>query len=181
MGVVTPLSVVLKLTFPVGIVPLLGDTVTVKVTELFTVDGDPDVVSVKIGVLWPIPLRGIDWLEFATLRLLSVVTREPVMGPDTVGMKLTLSVQLAPAASDPGLKVSCGQVELGLRLKLAEMLGLVPVAGTVNRSGEVPLFATVTVCGLSELVAPTAVEAKERVGGFCAFISFAALLPVSAT
>jgi len=52
MGVLTPLSVELKLTAPLGLIPVLGVTATVKVTELFTVDGDPDVVSVKAGVPW---------------------------------------------------------------------------------------------------------------------------------
>jgi hypothetical protein len=129
------------------------------------------------------PVKLIVWIDAGTLRLLSTVAKEPVRGSASVGAKLTISMQLCPAKSEAELEVevSCGQVELELRLKLVEILGLLPVVGTVKRSGALPLFATVKFFGLSELVAPIGVEAKARVGGFCAFISFAALLPLSAT
>ena len=115
--------------------------------------------------------------------MLSVVTKEPVRGPVKVGTKLKTSVQLAPAASEVAAEVelSCGQVELVLKLKLAPTLGFFPVAGIAKASGALPLFATFTVFGLSELVEPGGVEAKASGSGFSAFNHFAALLPLSAT
>ena len=48
--------------------------------------------------------------------------------------------------------------------KLADTLGLVPVAGSEMIKGELPSLLTVTVCGLSLLVEPTTVLAKVSVG-----------------
>ena len=119
------------------------------------------------------PLRLIAWGDPVAL---SVVDKEPVRDPACVGMKLTLSVQFAPGAREPGLDASSRQDELATRLKLVEALGR-----TVKLRFALPIFAMVTLLGLSELVRPTAVEAKARVGGIWSFISFAALLPLSAT
>ena len=116
----------------------------------------------------PVPLIGMDCVEPAIPRLLSVAVEDPEIKPDLVGTKLKISVQLAPAASCPVVveeEFTWGQVELALRTKLDEIVGLAPAAGIVNRSGLLPLFAMVTVCGLSLLLTPTGDEAKVRLGG----------------
>src|SRR6266566_3768774 len=61
------------------------------------------------------------------------------------------------------------------------MLGFKPVAGTGNVSAAFPIFVSVTVCGLSLLVEPTAVGAKLRLGGSAKSNSSTAMLPLSAT
>ncbi len=45
------------------------------------------------------------------------------------------------------------------------MLGLFPLPGIGKFSTALPMFSTVTVCGLSLLVEPGAVNAKFRLGG----------------
>jgi hypothetical protein len=132
-----------------------------------------------VGAGVAVPLRLTAWGDPSAL---SVVVKESVRGdPPCVGVKLKTSVQLAPTASEAALdvEVSWGQVELVLILKFAPMLGLLPVVGTAKRSGALPLFATVRVSGLSELVVPTAVEANVRGGGFWAFNSLTRLWPDS--
>ena len=47
-----PLGVAVKVTLPVGTMPLLGVTVAVKVTGMFTVDGEPLVPREIPGVAW---------------------------------------------------------------------------------------------------------------------------------
>lgn len=98
---------------------------------------------------------------------LSVRISEPEIGPVFVGVKLIEYTQEAPGASVPGQDelLSTGHIVRFPRLKLAEMLGLVPEAGVGKVSAEVPTFWTVTVCGLSTLVEPTAVVAKISLGG----------------
>ena len=159
-------------------------TLAVKVTEEESTTADGEyAVTVRVPAV-PVPLRLIDCVDPDPLRLLSVVTKEPAMDPDCVGRKLRISLQIEPATSElvlDAVELSCGQLELALRLKLAVTFGLFPVAGIEKMSGALPLFATVKVLGLSELVTPTAAEAKVRVGGLWALISLAALLPVSAT
>ena len=106
------------------------------------------------------------------------------MAPATVGAKLMGRVQLASAASEPGVLVVLpisGQVPLLVlfNVKLAEMLGLFPLVGIGKLSTAFPLFATVTVRTPSvESVEPTLVAVgKLRDGGSLRSISFAALLP----
>jgi len=57
------------------------------------------------------------------------------------------------------------QVEALSQAKFAATLGLVPVPGSGKVSVALPMLVIVTVCGLSLLVAPIAVEAKLRAGG----------------
>src|SRR5258708_6000904 len=96
------------------------------------------------------------------------------MLPAAVGAKLMGRMQEVPCASEPTVEavlVSSGQAVLPvlLRVKLAAMLGLLPLAGTGKFSGALPMFSSVTVFGLSLLIAPTAVAAKLSVGsGFTA-------------
>jgi hypothetical protein len=99
----------------------------------------------------------------------------PEMGPAIVGTKLSISVQLDPAASCPLVtedEFNCGQVELALSVKLDEMLGLEPVAGTEKLRGLFPMFVMVTVWGLLLLFTPTAEDRKLRAGGFWALNSW---------
>ena len=94
--------------------------------------------------------------------------------------------QEAPAASVPAvdeLVVKRGQADVTAlsKTKLSEMLGLFPVVGTGKLRVALPSFSTVTVRGLSVLVAPTAVPENARLGISAKSSFFTALLPVSAT
>src|SRR5258705_13766440 len=51
------------------------------------------------------------------------------------------------------------------RVKFAAILGLLPVEGIGKAIAALPMFSTVTVCGLSVLNEPTGVPAKVRLGG----------------
>jgi hypothetical protein len=88
------------------------------------------------------------------------------MEPDAVGDKFIEYTQETPGANVTGLDepLRIGQVVKLPRLKLAGILGLLPEVGVGKISGPVPLFWTVTVCGLSLLVAPTDVDAKLSAG-----------------
>ena len=81
----------------------------------------------------------------------------------------------ARAASVPAveLAVTSGHADsaLLLRRKSAEMLGLFPLLGAGNVSGALPMFCTVTICGLSLLVEPAGVAAKLSEGGVARLIS----------
>jgi hypothetical protein len=101
---------------------------------------------------------------FTRFRLLSVRVVVPVTAPPRSGAKLIGSVQLAEGASEPASKdvtLTIGQAvePVLLSVKLAVVFGFVPVAGMENRSGALPMLATVEILGLSELVAPTLVVA----------------------
>ena len=100
---------------------------------------------------------------------LSVSTREPLIFPDETGTKLIDSSQEAPDARVPeeasALTSGHADVALSFKVKLGERAGLVPLAGMGNVRSPLPMFARVTVCGLSVLVSPKAVVAKLRLGG----------------
>jgi hypothetical protein len=90
------------------------------------------------------------------------------MVPSVVGLKSMAALQLAPAVrvyAVDELVLVCVQVEALSQPKFAATLGLYPVMGSGKVRVALPLLATVTVCGLSVLVEPTAVVAKVRVGG----------------
>jgi hypothetical protein len=69
------------------------------------------------------------------------------------------------------------------------MLGLFPLEGTEKLNAVLPLFSTVTVCGLSLLVEPGAVGAKLRLGESAKssfairllYVSAMTILPLPAT
>jgi hypothetical protein len=87
-----------------------------------------------------------------------------------VGVKLTGNRhdrpgKSVPAVEEPALTRGHADAPLLLRVKLVEMLGLLPAAGTEILSAALPMFPTVTVCGLSLLVEPTTVLAKPKLGG----------------
>jgi hypothetical protein len=86
-------------------------------------------------------------------------------------------LQEAPAASDPGVEevgVTSGQAPDALlfSVKPVVILGSLPLAGIGNVSAALPTFSTVTVCGLSLLIAPAGVVAKLRLGAVARAISF---------
>ena len=94
-------------------------------------------------------------------------------------------MQEAPAARVAALDdgVSCGQVELPPMVKPDAIVGFRSEVGTGKVSVALPLLVTVTVCGLSELVEPTAVVAKLSAGGSAksSFSTKLLLVPVKNT
>jgi len=70
-----------------------------------------------------------------------------------------------PAAEEPLLISGQADAAPVLSVKFAVMLGLLPLDGIGKLNAALPTFSTVTVFGLSVLVAPTAVLAKVRLGG----------------
>ena len=88
----------LNVTVPVG-TPLLGGfefTVAVSVTVCPNTDGFADDVTVVdvaeiVGVLLPVPLKGI---EVDTVLKSFTIVRLPVLRPATVGVNVTLIVQI---------------------------------------------------------------------------------------
>jgi hypothetical protein len=86
-----------------------------------------------------------------------------------MGEKLMGSWQDAPAirvlaVEEPALTKGQAEAPLLFSVKFAAMLGSFPVEGIGKLSAALPTFSTVTVCGLSALVEPTAVVAKLRLG-----------------
>jgi hypothetical protein len=66
-----------------------------------------------------------------------------------IGVKLTVNVQLEPAASVPGVdepEETSGQADEALlsRVKFGETLGLLPVLGIGKVSGALPMFKSCT-------------------------------------
>ena len=116
-----------------------------------------------------VPLSRIVCVTLVPFRLLSVRTRDPLTLPVEVGAKLIGKVHDAPIVSVPPDKEVFpikGQAvaPLLVKIKLAEMLGLLPLDGIDNISGAFPSLYSVATCGLSELVAPIAVELKLKLG-----------------
>jgi hypothetical protein len=88
----------------------------------------------------PVPVRATVWVLFATPLLLSVTVRVPVRLPIADGVKVTVIVQLALAATElPQVLVSAK---------------FPPIPTLLTLSATVPVFDRVTVC--AELVVPTA-------------------------
>jgi hypothetical protein len=116
------------------------------------------------------------------LRLVSVSTNVPLNAPTEAGAKLTDSVQEVPAASDPGADESLpatGQAPeaFAFREKFDPILGFWPEDGTGNVKTALPTFSTVTVCGLSVLIEPTAALAKVKMGGSAKSVMYTELFP----
>jgi hypothetical protein len=117
---------------------------------------------------------------------LSVKTIEPLKAPATVGAKPMGSVQdwpakSVPAVEEPALISGHAEARPLPSVKLAAMLGLFPLLGTGKFNAALPTFSIVTVCGLSLLVEPGAVNAKLRLGGSAKSSFSMRLLPVSTT
>jgi hypothetical protein len=94
----------------------------------------------SVVVLEPVPVRLTDC---GLLEALSVMLSLPDRAPEAVGLKVTLMLQLAPAAT-----------ELPQVLVCAKSLLFVPVTAMLARlSGALPVFERVTDC--AALVVPT--------------------------
>lgn len=147
-----------KVTVPVvtGVVP--ASTVAVKVTLAPTVEllgADSEVVVAAITK----PLRLICCMLLGKMafRLLSRMFTVPANRPAVSGTNSTPKPQLSPAVSE----VDPVQVVADpFRLKLLSVWPVVAVATAAKTSGWLPMFCTVTFCGLSMLVWPTGVAAK---------------------
>src|SRR5665213_117659 len=116
-------------TVPVG-VPVAGGAavaVAVRVTVVPKAAGLGTAVRVKTAGAMPMPFSGTTCVDPGTSRSLSVVMSLPLSGPPVMGVKLTTSVQEAPAGSVAGAEpaLSCGQVELLSIVKPGVMLGFV--------------------------------------------------------
>ena len=105
---------------------------------------EPPMVTVMCTI--PVPLRLTVWGLPAPL---SVTLNVPLRGPDAEGVKVTLILQLPPAANVVPQLLVCA------KSPLAEMPVMV--------SGPVPLFVRVTVC--AALVVPMFCPAKVRLVG----------------
>ncbi len=84
-----------------------------------------------------------------------------------------------PAVEEPALTSGQAEASLLFRVKFAAMLGLLPLPEIGMFSTALPTFSTVTVCGLSLLVEPGAVNAKVRLGGSARFSFNTRSLPES--
>ncbi len=105
----------------------------------------------------------------AALSALSIKVSKPLNAPAAVGAKLIGNRQDWPAASIPAVEeptLTSGQANapLLLRVKFVAIFGLLPLPGIGKFIAALPMFSTVTVCGLSLLVEPGAVNAKFRLG-----------------
>jgi len=169
-GMSMPRAVVITLTFTAAGVP--GVTLTVAGTLHVAPCGAPVQVSdtvcvAPVAVSWsaklaacpavtvalvdppcggaaekpsPVPLKLTVCGELAAL---SVMVMDAVRAPAAVGLNATLIVQFAPAATVPHVLVS------------TKSPPFVPVTATeVTKSATLPLFVSVTVCGVP-LVVPT--------------------------
>jgi len=90
---------------------------------------------------------------------------------------------IVPVVNDVLLIEGQAALPVVVRLKFNDddKLGFVPEAGIDIVSGVLPIFVTTSVCGLSLLVAPTAVEANVNVGATVEIgMLMTRLLPVSA-
>jgi hypothetical protein len=169
---------------PVGPVTVIVD---VAEPAWFRLNEGAELVIVK--PLFPVPFSVIDCdakSGAVTLRLLSVRVSEPERAPSAAGVKLIGNWQDAPAASVAGSGdslLSSGQAEppLLLSVKFVVMLGLSPVDGTGKVNTALPAFWIVIACGLSTLIAPTAVLANARFGGSARSSFSTRLFPESAT
>src|SRR5208337_2204980 len=100
-----------------------------------------------------------------------------MMLPVVCGTNMTLRLQLAPGASEKVVVQSGGVPGPAACSKEVEPI-LRP--GATALSDRLPMFCTVTDCGLSLLVLPTAVEAKLNDGGAERWTSTTRLLRKSA-
>ncbi len=146
------------------------------------VPGTPEVGD-KLLIVGAIPVP-LSVTVCGLLPALSVSTNEPLIAPPEVGRnpidnRQDWPVASVPAAEEPELTSVHEDAPLVSRVKFAEILGLFPLPGIGKLSTALPTFSTVTVCGLSLLVAPGTVNAKVRLGGSERSSFNTRLLPVS--
>jgi hypothetical protein len=116
-------------------------------------------LNVMVWLFRPEPLRVMVWVAGLPFNELSVSVAEPVIGPVEVGVKLRLRLQFSPEVREELLLQSAGVPEPAICAKLE------PTVSPLSETGPLPIFSTVTDCGLSLLVLPTGVAAKLRAGG----------------
>ncbi len=104
----------------------------------------------------PVPVSWIDCVAGLAFSALSVRMAELWIEPPAVGVKLMLRLQLLPGASEKTAAQSAGVPEPSTCAKFAPMLK----PGAMALSVPLPIFSTVTDCGLSPLVVPTVVAGK---------------------
>lgn len=125
------------------VLPVLLASVTLEAGELAPTFSAPNASEVELRVAVapsPVPVRATVCVLFATPLLLSVTVRVPVRLPGADGVKVTVIVQLALAATElPQVLVSAKSP---------------PIPTLLMLSARVPVFDRVTVC--AELVVPTA-------------------------
>ncbi len=115
------------------------------------------VSEVVVAGIVATPLRLICCTRKTAFRLLSVIFTAPAREPRVRGANSTPKPQFSPAFSEV-LPVQV--VADPFRLKLSSVWPVVTAFSAVKTSGWLPMFCTVTFCGLSMLVWPTSVEAK---------------------
>jgi len=136
---------------PVIALPLASLRVTVTVAVLPVIAGLGETTSLELLVdtatPTAVPLNETDCKTELPLRLLSVVTIEPLILPVATGAKLIRSVQLAPDANEPAPEelVSCGQLEPPPMVKPVAILGLLPVPGVGKLRDMFPILLSVSV------------------------------------
>src|SRR5207248_9447740 len=106
------------------------------------------VLNVMVWGCWPVPFSLIVWVGLA-FNELSLSVTVPVIGPVAVGVKLRLRLQLPPGAREELLVQSAGVPEPEICAKLELTVS------SPSERGPLPIFSTVTDCGLSLLVLPT--------------------------
>jgi uncharacterized RDD family membrane protein YckC len=84
----------------------------------------------------------------------------PDVGTKLIGKAHEVSAARVPTDEDVLLVNGHAVPPVLFKVKFAEMLGSFPLDGIGNVSAAFPMFHAVTVCGLSLLVEPTAVDAK---------------------
>lgn len=138
----------LRVIFPVKPFGAVADTLTVAVVfPIRTSRLGLDVDILKTAS--PVPEKATDWgLPVA----LSLIDKEPVRAPLTVGENVTLTLQLCPT-----LRTSRNELQVFVCEK--SPLALIPVMLRVD----VPVLVIVTVC--AELTSPTVTSPKERLDG----------------
>ena len=148
---------------PVSFRAGVGKPVVVNVNEPATPNVKVALFALVIaGTTVPVPCRATLWLAPVELRALSVNVAALAMLRTVCGMKPILRLQLAPGTSEKLLVQSAGVPEPGTCWKeFAPMLK----PGATAAKVWVPMFCTVTDCGLSVLVLPSTVAAKLNVGG----------------
>jgi hypothetical protein len=182
IGEVVPESVVVKLTVPVGTMPVFGVTVAVKVTGPSTDEEPPEVARATTGV--PVfTVSGIA-VALAVLKLLSVAMLAPIeFEPAFSAVVVQVAVRGVPGVRETLVHPAIGVVvPFNVVVKLTLPLGMTPLFGvtvavkvTDPFSGDVPVpepvRTTVGVALLTVSVIAVAVPVLK-------FVSLAMLAPM---
>jgi len=161
MGVVVLFNVVVKLTAPVGIIPLFGVTVAVKVTEPFSAEVPvPEAVRTRAGfALLTVSVIGV---AVPVLKLLSLESVAPMESePPASRLVVQVAFRTPPTFANAAVPhPAMVEVEppLGVVVKFTVPLGTIPVFGvTVAVSVTDPLTVGVAFVVESATVGVTVV------------------------